>query len=388
MAATAGIAIENARLYEESRRRQEWLRASGEISRQLLSAEFDDAEVLRRIAVSVKHLAAADVVSVVLPVEGSPHELEVVAAFGRGEHELRGLRYDREGSVAWQAMVEGRGLRVEAVDQRPGIYLHLRPTVPVTQVMALPLTGDEGSRGAIVAGRIDRRPFTDADLDMAETFAGQAAIALELADARKDGQRLAALEDRDRIARDLHDHIIQRLFATGLSVQAGAASVPDGPVRERLMRAVDELDTTIRRIRTTIFALQDVKSGQALRRAALEVVDQLTPLLPGRPDLQFVGALDSIGDDHIIADAEAVLRESLTNVAKHAHAHTVRVSLQATSGELIITVTDDGIGIAETSRRSGLANLRVRAERHGGHLDLDRNLEGGLRVRWTIPLPA
>jgi signal transduction histidine kinase len=386
LAATAGIAIENARLYEESRRRQEWLRASGEISRQLLMADFSDIGVLRQIAISVKRLAAADVVTVVLPVNDNADELEVVTAIGRGELKLSGLRYDRQHTVAWEAMVEGRGLRLEGVDQRPGVYMHLRSAVPVQHVMALPLTGETGSRGAIVVGRVGNVPFTDADLDMADTFAGQAAIALELADARADQQRLTVLEDRDRIARDLHDHIIQRLFAAGLSLQASATSVPDGPVRDRLVRTVDELDTTIHQIRTTIFALQDAKTGQALRRAALEVVDQVGLLLPTRPDLRFVGSLDGVVDQQIIADTAAVLRESLTNVARHARAQAVRVEIQATGGELAITVTDNGDGLTDTTRRSGLANLRARAERHGGRLDLDDNPEGGLRLRWTIPL--
>jgi GAF domain-containing protein len=256
LAATAGIAIENARLYEESRRRQEWLRASGEISRQLLDPEAEHADTLHRVAASVKRLASADVVTLVRPADDDPGQLEVVVATGAAERELVGLRYPNVDSIAWQAMQEGHGIRLEAVDQQPGVFLHLRPYVPVGQAMALPLRGETGPRGAIVAGRIiPHPPFTDADLDMAETFAGQAAIALELSDARADQQRLGVLEDRDRIARDLHDHVIQRLFAAGLSLQSIATTANDEVVEQRLSRTVDELDETIRQIRTTIFAL-------------------------------------------------------------------------------------------------------------------------------------
>ena len=285
LAATAGIAIENARLYEESRRRQEWLRASGEVSRQLLDPEADYSETLYEIATSVKRLASADVVTLVRPTNGDPVQLEVTVATGAAERELIGIRYPTDNSLAWRAMQDGQGVRVAFVDQHPDVYLHLRPYVPVSQAMALPLLGETGPRGAIVAGRlIPHAPFTASDLDMAETFAGQAAIALELSDARADQQRLGVLEDRDRIARDLHDHVIQRLFAAGLSLQSIAATIGDDAVKARLGRTVEELDETIRQIRTRIHALQE-DSLQSLRGSALAVVDQLAPLLPARPDV-------------------------------------------------------------------------------------------------------
>ena len=232
LAATAGIAIENARLYEESRRRQEWLRASGEVSRRLLDPEADYSETLHEIATSVKRLASADVVTLVRPTSDHPVQLEVIVATGAAERELVGIRYPTDNSIAWRAMQDGQGVRVAFVDQHPDVYLHLRPYVPVSQAMALPLQGETGPRGAIVAGRLmPHAPFTASDLDMAQTFAGQAAIALELSDARADQQRLGVLEDRDRIARDLHDHVIQRLFAAGLSLQSIAATVGDDAVQ-------------------------------------------------------------------------------------------------------------------------------------------------------------
>jgi signal transduction histidine kinase len=386
LAATAGIAIENARLYEESRRRQEWLRASGEISRQLLDPEAEHSETLHRIATSVKRLASADVVTLVRPADDDQSELEVIVATGVAERELIGLRYLKRDSIAWQAMQEGHGVRIEAVDQKPGIYLHLRPYVQVSQAMALPLRGETAPRGAIVAGRImPHAAFTEADLDMAETFAGQAAIALELSDARANQQRLGVLEDRDRIASDLHDHVIQRLFAAGLSLQSLASTANDEILEQRLTRTVDELDETIRQIRTAIFALQE-DSSRSLRGTALEVVDQIAPLLPVRPDVQLVGPLDTISDDVIIGDVAAVLRESLTNVAKHAQAAKIRVRVQADGQRLALTVTDNGVGLGRSTRRSGLANLHRRAERHGGEFDVRNAPEGGLLLQWSIPL--
>jgi signal transduction histidine kinase len=386
LAATAGTAIENARLYEESRRRQEWLRASGEISRQLLDPEADYAETLHEIATSVKRLASADVVTLVTPTRDHPVQLEVIIATGAAERELIGIRYPTENSIAWRAMQDGQGVRLAFVDQHPDVYLHLRPYVPVSQAMALPLRGEAGPRGAIVAGRlIPHAPFTASDLDMAGTFAGQAAIALELNDARAVQQRLGVLEDRDRIARDLHDHVIQRLFAAGLSLQSIAATVEDDTLHERLSRTVGELDETIRQIRTKIHELQE-DSSQSLRGTALAVVDQLAPLLPARPDVSLIGPLDSISDEAIIADVEAVLRESLTNVTKHAHSTQVRVRIQAGKQRLHLTVMDNGVGLGHSTRRSGLDNLSRRAERQGGYLEVGDSAEGGLRLRWSIPI--
>ena len=387
LAATAGIAIENARLYEESRRRQEWLRASGEISRQLLDPEAEHSETLHRIATSVKRLASADVVTIVIPTEDDLSQLKVVVATGVAERELVGLRYAKVDSLAWQAMHQGHGVRVEAVDQHTGRFMcTFVPYVPVSQAMALPLRGETGPRGAIVAGRITPHPpFTDADLDMAETFAGQAAIALELSDARADQQRLGVLVDRWRIAGDLHDHVIQRLFAAGLSLQSIASTVDDEIIEQRLTRTVNELDETIQQIRSTIFALRE-DSSRSLRGTALAIIDQLAPVLPARPDIQLVGPLDTVVDDFIIGDVEAVLRESLTNVAKHAQATKIRVRVQADGRRLAVTVIDDGIGLGQSTRRSGLANLQRRAERYGGDFSVGNAPEGGLRLQWSIPL--
>lgn len=386
LAATAGIAIENARLYEESRRRQEWLRASGEISRHLLAANGSEVEVLQRIVDSVKWLAAADVVTLVLPT-AERLQLEVAVATGYGERELVGLRYAVGDSIAWEAMQEGHGVRLSGVDQQPGIYLHLRPVVPVGEVMVLPLKGEQSPRGAIVVGRLaEHHPFSEADLEMGETFASQAALALELADARADQQRVTVLEDRDRIARDLHDHVIQRLFAAGLTVQSTAVTIADSTARKCLTRMVDDLDDTIRHIRTTIFALTE-STPRSLRAMVHSLLEEIDPQLGLRPETKLEGPVDTLVNDSIIGDVEAVLREALTNIIKHAGASRVEIRIDARPNQLTVIVTDDGVGLGPSRRRSGLGNLRRRAEQRGGQLTLDQPPEGGgLRLQWAIPL--
>jgi len=178
--------------------------------------------------------------------------------------------------------------------------------------------------------------------------------------------------------------VIQRLFAAGLNLQSTAGTVDDR-AKQRLMRTVEELDETIKQIRTTIVALHE-DSSSSLRGTALAVVDQLTPLLPARPNLEFAGPLDTIADDAIIADVEAVLRESLTNVSKHAQATEIRIRVQADEKRLELIVIDNGIGLGESMRRSGLANLNRRAERRGGYLDVGSSPEAGLRLQWSIPI--
>ena len=388
LAATAGIAIENARLYDESRRRQEWLRASGKISRHLMSASGDELDVLERLADSVKRLASADIVMLVLPCADDAGRLEVTVAAGVDKEDLLGFRFPTEDSAAWLVMEAGHGVMIDYGEKAGLRYVDFGGFVPVGPIMAVPLTGAGETRGAIVVGRLTpQTSFTQADLEMAEAFAEQAALALELTDARANRERLAALENRDRIARDLHDHVIQRLFAAGLTAQSLAETTTEPLIREGLARTIGDLNGTIRQIRTTIFGLTDSAStATSLRRTVASIVDQMTPSLGFRPEVNLSGPLDTVADDAMVGDVEAVLRESLTNVSRHAGATTVEVRVAAEASALTISIADDGVGMGETSRRSGLANLRSRAEARGGCLTIDKGDEKGLRLQWAIPI--
>jgi signal transduction histidine kinase len=387
LASTAGIALENAQLYAESGRRQAWLRASSEISRELLAGTDQDLAVLARITESVRQLAVADVVTLVLPSEDDPDALEVSVASGLGAEDLSGASFPARNSLALHVMQQGHGILLSSGAGQPW-SVHLDMVIPPGPVMAVPLTGDWSSRGALVVGRTaSRAPFSEADLEMAEAFAEQAALALELAEARADQQRLDVLEDRHRIARDLHDHVIQRLFASELGAQLLVEMSVQPEVREGLAQTIGELTATIRQIRSTIFALQDsAVSTTSLRRTVTLLVDQLTPLLGFRPEIHLVGPLDTLVDDALLGEVEAVLRESLTNIRRHAGATRAEVEVRVNSQRLVVTVSDNGAGLSGSGHKSGLSNLRRRAERQGGTLDLDRSPEGGVRLRWTIPM--
>jgi len=391
LAATAGVVIENARLFAQSRRRQDWLRASMLVTRQLLSSVGE--EPLALIARQVRQIADADVVSVVLPTPDRKH-LMVEVASGDGSADLLGHTLPIEHTMTGQTFETGEPLLVEDASTNDKYTVHLNDVMPMGPVMALPLVGSSEVRGALLIGRRQgRHLFDDADLDMARNFANQAAVALELADARADQQRMILLEDRDRIARDLHDHVIQRLFATGLGLQGLAAGLRDSGQAERLERAVADIDDTIRQIRTSIFQLRGALGPRlsSARSRVTEVVAAVTPLLGFEPRLDFAGPVDALVPDDVVEDLVAVTREALTNVARHAGAQAAEVSLSVEGDELALCVADDGTGIADTERRSGLANLARRAERRGGGFAVDDNPttgtdRRGTRLTWTIPL--
>lgn len=385
LAATAGIAIENARLYEESRQRQEWLRARAEVSRNLTTD--NQAANLERIAESVLRLASADIVWVVVP-EPDAGLVRVVAAIGLGVSDLVGARYPASGSLAGVAMSKGSGVIVDNAENYVETTICPVYADGLGTVMALPLATEQGMAGAVVVGRArSSRPFSGSDLEMADSFAGQAALAMQLAEARANQERLALLQDRDRIARDLHDHVIQRLFAIGLSVQSIAASLPSSKPADRLIDIVGDLDETIREIRTAIFALREHPGpDHSLRSAVMSVVSDVGPALPERPEVIFVGPLDTLVDPGVISDVGAVVREGLTNIARHAGARHAAVRVEATPNELEVSINDDGHGIGDTRRRSGLDNLRRRAEEYGGGLAITSALGAGTNLSWTIPL--
>lgn len=260
--------------------------------------------------------------------------------------------------------------------------------VVLGRVMALPLVGRNGSLGVIeVHRRSDQPTFSEDDAALARGLAHEVTIALELGDARAAQHRNRLLEDRERIARDLHDQVIQRLFATGLRLQSTAKASKDEADRARLTEVIDELDETVRQIRTTIFALHcSDTSTTSMRRVVLEVAESVGSAFGLRPEVCFRGPLDALVDAQVVDDVEAVVREGLTNVGKHAGAHRATVNLSATAGQLRLVIEDDGVGLTGSTRDSGMGNLRCRAEGHGGALSVDRSPMGGIRLCWTVPL--
>jgi signal transduction histidine kinase len=389
LAANAAAVIDNARLYETARTRGEWLQATATITRRLLSADLPDlTESLRLIADRARDVARADLVMVLLPEVAGEEGLRVQVAVGGAADAVRGLRFSRDTSLSGRVFCSGEPLRMTTTDDRPGKPSAAPDALDAGPVLVLPLQGSDRVHGVLSVVRLrGRSVFTAEDLEMATGFANQAAITLELARARADQQRAVLLDERERIAADLHDHVIQRLFATGLSLQALAATLEPGPTIDRVLHTVGELDITIGQIRTTIFQLQQPPqtAPSGLRARLLDLVAELTPALGHDATVRFSGLLDTLPEP-VADDLLAVVREALTNTARHANATTTDVDLIARPDQLTVDIRDDGTGLGDATRRSGLANMRRRAEHHHGTFTLAANQPTGTRLTWTVPL--
>ncbi|WBB62932.1 GAF domain-containing protein [Streptomyces sp. WMMC500] len=388
LAVAAGVAIENARLYEEARRRQRWIEASAEVTNTLLSGA-QEQEVLGLMLDRARSILRADLGTVSLPAEGAD-ELRIVLAQGTAADGLEGRTLPMKGTLSGAAFT-----RVElaisddmAGDER--VRASVLPVSGIGPAVAVPLGTSDGLRGVLLVGREPGgERFGPEETDALVGFAGQAAVAMELAQRRRDAEQLALFEDRDRIARDLHDLAIQRLFATGMTLQSALRFVTHEEGTERLLRAVDDLDETIKIIRTTIFGLRRHERGataQGLRLRVLSQVKDSVATLGFTPALRTEGLLDTDVPAPVADHLVAVLGEALSNAARHAGASSVDITVIAGQGLVALTVTDDGRGLPPGGRRSGLANIAERARELGGELTLDPPAGGGTRLVWRVPL--
>lgn len=385
-AAAAGVAIENARLYESARNGQRWSEATGEL-RQMLFEGSSERKAMNRLAEISRMLAGAD--------------LSVVVLFdGRGDLVVTGCDARGLGNVTHSGVLEAPewGLAIAAgtpllVDDSPsdaqqellddicGIgSLEMRGSTAV-----LPIKVGSESFGALTVSWDSVESGTVERLDSLSRLADQTGLALLAARTRSDRSRLALLEDRDRIARDMHDHVIQRLFATGLSLQSTSRLRIDSIVRERLDEAVGELDEAIKDIRRSIFELQRRHISRDIIAEIAALVHDVPTAVPQPPTLEIRGEIDDLPAD-VLTDLLAVLRESLSNVSRHAQASAVDVRIDRNENELAVVVTDDGVGVRAHTQESGLANLRHRAGEHGGELRLSSRNHAGTVLTWRVPL--
>ncbi|MFD9961536.1 GAF domain-containing sensor histidine kinase [Amycolatopsis sp. NPDC058986] len=398
LGAAAGVAIENATLFDEVQRRERWLEASYHVTGALL-AEQDLVSTLRLIAERARVVAGGSAGAVARPLGPDRAELvfEVVEPRGQDADRLAGLRVPTEGTATGLAFTSGHSVVVrdygEYVEaQQRGKVASLPAMVrDLDSTIAVPLiVGDETLGVLLVAKFRDKTPFTDFDVQLAETFAAHAALAVEFARAQEDRQRLAVFQERDRIARDLHDLVIQRLFATGLGLEGLSRMITEPAVADRVTGFVQDLDRTIREIRNSIFSLQEPEEVQgSLRSELLRVALDSGNALGFEPRIGFDGPLDAAVGGAVRGDLVAALRESLSNVARHAGATEVAVdvAVDRSGHELRLTVADDGAGIPEDpARHSGLANLAERAARWGGTFSARRLDGGGTGVEWTALL--
>src|SRR5215831_9545230 len=388
LAAAAGVAIENARLYAEARRQQQWLRATAEVTQRLLSGD-QRGEVLDLVTSQALGISGADLVVLALPA-GDRNQLVIEHASGDGAADALGLVLPAEGSASGIVMASGKPLAIDDFSGDARVAQVAREHMPLGPAMLVPLGPSGDIRGVLTAGRHQGAlPLPPDAVEMLITFAAQAGIGLELAEHRSDAQRLALFEDRDRIARDLHDLVIQRLFATGMSLQGTTAMVRDPEVMQRVEKAVDALDETIRDIRSAIFSLQSRGPAEhpAVRGRILGGVREMTDSLGYPPGLRMAGQLDTRVPAHIAGQLLAALREALANTAKHAKASRVDITVEAGT-DLLLAVRDNGMGLGVPTRRSGLASLAERAAELGGTMRATTAEGGGTELEWRVPLPG
>ncbi|MEU7479248.1 GAF domain-containing protein [Lentzea sp. NPDC042327] len=381
LAAAAGVAIEKQRDHDRLRKRETWLTAAAEVTTALLTGTTG-RDALYLVAQRARVAANANFSALVLPDHAGELVIEVTDG---GTYDAEGMRVPRDGTVSYRVYETGRAECHEAgqVDLVPG------------PLVVVPMSAGERTLGVLIVARTRSQPPFE-DLELVQAFAAQAALVLEFTEAQGDTERIAVLEDRDRIARDLHDLVIQRLFGLGLGLQGLTGMAAKPQLTERITGLVEEVDHTIREIRRTIFSLQEpLTSSTSLRGQLLRAVHDSAQLLGFEPDVSLEGPLDSVVPDELRPDLVATLREALTNVARHARATRVKVAIgvdrELTGLEL--TVQDDGRGLpsaddpgGEAQHAGGLANMAARARRHHGNCAVDSVPGAGVRITWSVPL--
>ncbi|GAB4101721.1 GAF domain-containing sensor histidine kinase [Micromonospora taraxaci] len=383
LAAAAGVAIENARLYALAHRRERWLAATAEITSVLLG-EVRRTDALALVARRAREVAEAELALVLLyDADLAQFTVEVVDGADAQAQALVGTVLPVADTSFGAAVAEGRHDRVDDLAHAAPWPALLRTGPAVIS----PLATAETLHGVlVVAHRTDRGGVSsEDDVALLGSFAGQAALAMERARGQEERELLVVLEDRERIARDLHDVVIQRLFATGLQLQSAAPMMGRPEVAKRINTAVDDLDATIRDIRRTIFELRTPMSA-ALRTEIREAIELAAESLGFTPHLEVTGPVDSAVPDAIRPDLTAVLREALSNTVRHAQATRVAVAVRVDAGRVSVTVTDDGVGCDPAAARGGLVNLRERAEGHGGTFTIRPVEPHGAEVSWSVPL--
>ncbi|WP_194395950.1 GAF domain-containing protein [Microbacterium atlanticum] len=382
LATTAGFAVENARLLEQARTRERWMTAAAELSAALLSSSTETAFDL--IAGRLFDVPGSEKVTVLLADE-TTSTLKIVAARGDDEAELLGMTVETDATCAGTIVTSGHAHaagRESASDSDPVRICTDGLTGPVA---AAPLRTRGRLWGVVCAARgPQQRRFTATELASLVDFASRATIALELAYAREESQRSLLAEDRRRIARDLHDHVIQQLFGTGLTLQAVAGSIAPGPEANRLNESIDQLDDAISQIRTVVFALSR-RDESSLRHRVIDVVADLSAALRHPPAIRFTGPVDHAITGPLLEDVVGVARELLSNAVRHSGADRISIEVAVVGDDVTVLVEDDGVGVDEGGRRSGLANLAERAAGRGGAFRVDSRA-GATAARWTAPL--
>lgn len=375
-----------AEVLHTTQTRERWLHVGQEVTTAMLEG-VDIEDALTLIATRLRVIADADAAALVLPGVGQDWVIEI--ADGDGAADLVGIVMPPQGRTH-RVLAERAGMIVPSFDRTA--TLRVPQFGRYGPALYAPLVVGRRSTGVIILLRSrGAQEFRPSELDIAESFARQAALALELAEARDAQDRATLLDERARIARDLHDLAIQHLFATGLAITRAREGVPE-PAADELGAALGQLDEAVTQIRSIVHALhrdaipsrptERLERELALARSGLGFPPELE-LLPSTVDVEHWA---DAADEDLVDDLVAVVREGLSNAARHAQAEHVTVTIAVEEGAVLVTVVDDGRGIPRTRERSsGLANLERRAQRWDGTCTAASGPRGGTTLTWTIP---
>ena len=387
LATQAGVAIANASLYEEMRLRERWLSALRTITSEILGGADADS-LLDRIAESARELANADMATIVTTTQ-SPGQLIVAAAAGEPAPKLSGQSVPADRSISGEVMRTGQRLVFHDASAERRAYPPMMRAGRVGPAIFVPLRVRGRATGTLmVANEKAGRIFTEQAISLVETFADQASVAMEYGRAQGDQRRLQLMDERERIAKELHDGIIQSLFAVGMGLQGTAQVVGSPEVAARVDAAVGELDRVIRDLRNYIFGLRpgilaDRQLDQALRQLGEEVASQSHVAVQVSVDAETAAALSP--QSHEIVQ---LTREALSNVTRHAQAVNASVTLVRQKSDAVLIIEDDGVGfdMDGSSHGHGLRNMRQRASGLGGVLEVASAPARGTRLTVTVPM--
>jgi signal transduction histidine kinase len=287
-------------------------------------------------------------------------------------------------------IVDPKPLRLPDLREHPDRFGFPPNHPPMTSFLGVPIVVRDNVFGNLyMCDKEGGDVFTDVDEEMLVGLAAAAGVAIENARLHAQVAEYATIEDRERIARDLHDTVIQRLFAIGMSLQSTLRFVPE-PAITRLQTAIDDLDATVREVRAAIFELHTARlPGRSVRQELITLGAESARALGFEPTIRFDGPIDTAVDDDIANELFAALREALTNVAKHAHASAAQVAVEVRAGWLMARVVDNGAGLGpgtDAHVGRGVENMTARAVRLGGSFTARPGATGGCEVVWTVPL--
>jgi signal transduction histidine kinase len=377
--------VDNARLHEQARTRERRLEAIREISEVILHG-VEPERALQLVATRARELGEADLAAIAVP-DGS--SLVISVAVGERAEALEGMTLEPAGSISGAVIDSGRPVILPDARADPRAYRPMVEAGAMGPAMFVPLSASGRAFGTLaLANEPGGRVFEEADLGLVQAFAAQASVAIQYGQAQRDLRRLVVMEDRERIAKELHDGVIQALFAVGMGLQAAATVSTTPELRDRLEAAVGDLDRVIRDLRNYIFGLRpgilaDRQLDQALRQLAAELEEHSGVVTVVDIDPEAAAEIGSA------SDVIQLVREALSNVSRHAGAATCRLSLRRSKkGDVVLEVDDDGVGFdvgAAAGSGQGLGNLRDRAEAIGGELSIASSASQGTTIRLTVP---